>query len=562
MDPFGGVNPWFLILAGVVAAVLLAVVGTWPVCALVLWMYRRRIDRGMRSVARPALADAPSMPPETRSRRIAVREVEFRGQLSLLEQARRRARRSQLLFALLGLGYGLAATAAYHIVDQAQWRPVRVAAYTLLLGWPVLPTLLALSTARRRIWWLSWGIYVAAVATLLVVAGESTTEVLTMAVPMLFVLATSARALRGAAWLVAPGLMVLGLAVAAWWPILVHLRYRAPFDRFAWTLLAIGIGLPVLLVAYGWAIARAYQAKWASDQTLLILQWWFVSALWWTMLLGTQGGLAALLGLAPYALLVLVLFVIALLRRRRVGRPVRLLLLRTFGARERSSRLLHDLTRWWRWIGSVELITAPDLASETLEPDEFLDFMRGRLARRFVTEEALVERRLRELDLRPDRDGRYRVNELLCQDQTWQLALEGMVAVVDAVLIDLRNFSARNSGVWYEVQRLVALLPLAQVVALIDQTTDRDAVQAALARAATRAPQSSPLRTDPDPAFRVVGWDSPSDNVGRLIRALAQAATADQDGTAASGEADQQRRDAGPRERTGNGAAANPDESG
>ena len=215
----------------------------------------------------------------------------------------------------------MAAAAAYHIVDQAQWRPVRVAAYTLLLGWPVLPTLLALSTARRRIWWLSWAAYVAAVVALLALAGESATEVLTMAIPVLFVLATSTRALRGAAWLVAPGLMVLGLTVAVWWPIVVYLRYGAPFDRFAWTLLGMGIGLPVLLVAYGWAIVRAYQQKWASDQTLLILQWWFVAALWWTMLLGTQGELAALLGMAPYALLVSLLFVVALLRRRPVGPP-------------------------------------------------------------------------------------------------------------------------------------------------------------------------------------------------------------------------------------------------
>jgi hypothetical protein len=95
--------------------------------------------------------------------------------------------------------------------------------------------------------------------------------------------------------------------------------------------------------------------------------------------------------------------------------------------------------------------------------------------------------------------------------------VEGLVTVVDAVLIDLRNFTARNAGVWHELQRLVALLPLACVVALIDQTTDRAALQAALARSAALAPESSPLRTDPNPAFRVLGWDSPSDNVGRLI---------------------------------------------
>ena len=528
MDPLGGIGPWSLVLAGVIAAVLLAVVGTWPVCALLLRMYRRRIDRGMRTMATPALPKPRTIPPdEGDHRRIAVREVEVWGHPPLLEQVRRKARRSQLLFALLGLVYGMAAAAAYHIVDQAQWRPVRIAAYTLLLGWPVLPTLIALSAARRRILWLSWAAYGAVVTILLLLAGESATELLTMAVPMLFVLATSTRALRGAAWLIAPGLMLVGLAVAVWWPISTYLRYRLPFDRYTWTLLAIAIGVPVLFVAYGWTIVRVYQAKWASDQTLLILQWWFVTALWWTMLLGTQGELAALLGLAPYALLVSLLLVVAVFRRHHADRPVRLLLLRTFGARERSSRLLRDLTRQWRWIGSVELITGPDLASETLEPDEFLDFIRGRLPQHFVTDATHVERRLHELDLRPDRDGRYRVNELLCREQTWQLALEGLVAAVDAVLIDLRDFSQRNLGVLHEVQRLVALLPLSRVVALVDQTTDRDAVQAALARAAALAPPSSPLRADPDPAFRVVAWDSHNDDVGRLIRALAQAAAAD-----------------------------------
>jgi hypothetical protein len=481
----------------------------------------------MRTMVGPAPASPrPTAPVEDDHQRIAVREVEVQGQPALLEQVRREARRSQLLFAVLGLVYGLAAAGAYHIVDQAEWRPVRVLAYTLLLGWPVLPTLLALSTSRRRIWWLSWAAYGAVVTILLLLAGESPTELLTMAIPVVFVLATSTRALRGAAWLVAPGLMLLGLAAAVWWPISTYLRYRLPFDRYTWTLLAIAIGLPLLLLAYGWTIVRVYQAKWASDQTLLILQWWFVSALWWTMLLGTQGELAALLGLAPYVLLVSLLLIVAVTRRPRSDRPVRLLLLRTFGARERSSRLLRDLTRQWRWIGSVELITAPDLASETLEPDEFLDFIRGRLPLHFVTDAMQVERRLRELDLRPDRDGRYRVNELLCQEHTWQLALEGLVAAVDAVLLDLRDFTAHNAGVRHEVQRLVALLPLSRVVALIDQTTDRAAVRSALDRAAALAPQSSPLRIDPDPAFRVVGWDSQHDDVGRLIRALTQAAAA------------------------------------
>ena len=543
MDPFGGVPAWQLALAGGIASLVLSVVGTWPVCALLLWLYRRRIERGMSTSRGTGPPDAAPTEGGV-GKAIAVREVEPQDRLLLLEQAHRRARQSQVLFAGLGLGYGLAATAAYHIVDQSHWRLGRAAAYTLLLGWPVLATVLAFSTARRRTWWLSSAAYVLIVIALLTVADVAVSEVWTMAIPMLFVLATSARPLRGAAWLVAPALMLGGLAAAALYPVFVYLRYRAAFDRYAWTLLAVGIGLVVLVIGYSWTIARIYQAKWASDQTLMILQWWFVNALWWTFLLGTQGKVAALLGMAPYVLLVLALFTIALLRRPNDTRPVRLLLLRTFGARERSSRLLRDLTRQWRWVGSVELITGSDLASETLEPDEFLDFIRGRLARRFVRDTAELQRRLQELDTRPDRDGRYRVNELLCQADTWQSALEALVGVVDVVVLDLRNFGVHNTGVRHEVQKLVALLPLVRVVALIDRTTDSEALRAALDRAASLAPQSSPLVSDPDPAFRVVGSQARGgDDVRRLVQAVADAAAPDQDGTAISRHGHEPERD-------------------
>jgi hypothetical protein len=96
----------------------------------------------------------------------------------------------------------------------------------------------------------------------------------------------------------------------------------------------------------------------------------------------------------------------------------------------------------------------------------------------------------------------------------------------------------------------VALLPLARLVALIDQTTDRNAVQASHSSGRRISAPLLPLRNDPDPAFRVVGWFSRrglaflSDSVGCLIRAHAQAAAARQDGTAALGATDEQHRDA------------------
>ena len=55
-----------------------------------------------------------------------------------------------------------------------------------------------------------------------------------------------------------------------------------------------------------------YARKWASDDTLLILQWWFVLALTQAILLGTQGAVAAVWALAPFAVMTLLLLGVAL----------------------------------------------------------------------------------------------------------------------------------------------------------------------------------------------------------------------------------------------------------
>ncbi|HEX8487485.1 MAG TPA: hypothetical protein VF642_02990, partial [Propionibacteriaceae bacterium] len=197
----------------------------------------------------------------------------------------------------------------------------------------------------------------------------------------------------------------------------------------------------------------------------------------------------------------------------------------TFGSRQRSSRLLYDLTRQWRWLGSVELITGPDLASEILEPDEFLDFLLGRTERRFVRDPGALPRVLSELDLRTDRDGRFRVNELLCYSDTWQPAVAGLISAVDAVVMDLRGLTVGNAGVVRELELLVAQVPLSRVVALVDASTDQSALRWALDRAAGLAPPSSPLASDPAPELRVVVLSvGGSDRPERLIAAVAAAA--------------------------------------
>ena len=531
LEELTGVPFWPFLLANVVFGVLLAVVLTWPVCALVLVVYRRSVQRGMLSTAGDAVAPAPppapvaGPPPRVGVVDIGAGSTEAAAPPALVARAARRARRAQVAFAVCGLAFGVAAAVAGAKASSGTWGPGRFVAFALLASWPVVPAVLALGVARRRTRVAVWVACLAAGVLLAASGGQALDALVIIPLPGLFMLATAARSIRGAAWLVAPALVVLWLTGVAALPPLLYLWNGLAFDRLSWTLVAAVVALPAAVVLYGAVLTLLYARKWCSDETLLLLQWWFVLALVLAVLFGTQGPGNIVWGLAPFAVLVVLLLGAALVARRTpAGRPARLLLLRTFGDRGRSSRLLRDLAVRWRWVGSVDLITGTDLATELLEPHEFLDYLRGRLRRHFVRGRADVERRLAELDLRPDLDGRHRVNELLCHDDTWRPALSALVHGCDAVLIDLRGLTARRAGVVYEIERLVAEVPLDRVVALVDPSTDAAVLRWALDGAAARAPADAPVRADPAPALRTVTLTDRSADLAAVLDALGRAA--------------------------------------
>src|SRR5205814_8172025 len=109
----------------------------------------------------------------------------------------------------------------------------------------------------------------------------------------------------------------------------------------------------------------------------------------------------------------------------------------------------------WRYTGSVRLIAGPDLANATVEPHEFLDFLAGRLQRRFISGSAALEQRLAETPLRRDPDGRFRVSSFFCHADTWQTVLRGLARQSDVVLMDLRGFGRTNEGCSYELNELL-----------------------------------------------------------------------------------------------------------
>ena len=95
-----------------------------------------------------------------------------------------------------------------------------------------------------------------------------------------------------------------------------------------------------------------------------------------------------------------------------------------------------------------------------------------------------LERRLAALDEDRDPDGRFRVNEFLCHDDTWQGTLESLLLRSDVVLMDLRGFSTVNSGCLFELQKLAEQRRLERTLFVVDGKTDVDLLRDTLTQTA------------------------------------------------------------------------------
>ena len=267
-----------------------------------------------------------------------------------------------------------------------------------------------------------------------------------------------------------PGWLIALVGAVGAWPAIV-LMALAPWLLLAWPAWAIARWL-----------ARAYRDKRFSDL-------WYLLAAYWLVVLGAsalpalQGvGLIALTQFLPWLWIPLAAWALRGWLAPR-GVPPTLLVLRVFQQDVGVQTLFDRVVERWRLSGNTVLIAGTDLLSRTIDPDDVFTYLNGRLAERFVANEAQVAERLRDFDLAPDPDGRYRVNECYCFDSTWQQALAALVAQADVVLMDLRGFQARNQGCRHELGVLATAPHLQRVVLLFDGSTDRQTAQADLAGA-------------------------------------------------------------------------------
>jgi len=69
------------------------------------------------------------------------------------------------------------------------------------------------------------------------------------------------------------------------------------------------------------------------------------------------------------------------------------------------------------------MIAGADLALRSVDLDEARAFVRGEIESHYVCGPADLSVRLHALDAKADPDGRFRVGEFFCFDNTWRPAL-------------------------------------------------------------------------------------------------------------------------------------------
>ncbi len=485
---FGGVASFVLL-----AALPIAILMTWATVML----FRRSVLRVMSSLS------APRQAPNESSNNVSVSATPNRPlridyvsadasaaiSSSLIERAHTHARQAGRAYAIAGIAHALIATVLTFLFGDIEFLPVRIFAVAYLYAWPVVPTLMLTSINNPRLKWL-WLIGYFAIMfgfDFALSAFNLRTDpgggslfsiwLVWMGPPSLLLLILSNRAWRAvgllayfvavalvAAWLLSTqGIACLALALN---DVGIWIQYR-------WIVLGL---LLFLFVGGAWwvlqRIATRYRRKLISDQSLILGSWWLVITLVDIIIQfdATHGASVSLiLSWIAYR------WISAALQPSPNAEesPPSLLLLRVFGYRRRSRRLLDQLSQRWRHIGPISLIGAPDLAVANLEPDELMQFWGFRLRQLFVATPQDLQNKLAHFDNQPDPDGRYRVNEFYCYDNTWRDTVYALATQSSVVIMDLRGFGMNNQGCRFELRMLLDSVPLPKILLLIDRSTEK-----------------------------------------------------------------------------------------
>jgi hypothetical protein len=149
-----------------------------------------------------------------------------------------------------------------------------------------------------------------------------------------------------------------------------------------------------------------------------------------------------------------------------------LLTLRVFSKNRRQQALLDQVQGRWRFIGAVNQAGGPDLVDLNIDPYECSMFLTGKMHELFLPEAVSGEQLRKRLDFEPDREGRYRVNEMFNFNTSWRGNVEQLILMSKTILLDLRGLTAEREGTSFEIGLLASHDLLSRLVVIGDKETD------------------------------------------------------------------------------------------
>ena len=504
---------------------------TIPVALFLLWRYDRAVKREMTSASKAAM-DVPFGAAVQHSRLplLAIEDIDVASELSsaAYDNARRSLHKAVLVYAVAGLAYALPFAIAWsYQADGAllAWRRI-----TLLTGVQYWPAVIAMSliaassrVERLKIFAVLFGcltafsVYELAISPDLTIAQLAKYWLVTNGPATLLITPLLFRRVRAIAPLVLSFLLVIITGA-----LILTSAILLPRQGMIWvvnvgtkiglggTAIFYGIHLLGLLICAvpGWWLLRyfgsLYRRKRTSEQSIMLDSLFFVFAFEQTLVISARGQTRFLIiGPISFAAYKLVKWMGFRTLRREAGSTPVLLLLRVFALSSRSEQLFDSLTRWWRRAGSLVMIAGPDLIRSTIQPHELLEFVGGKISRGFVADSVQLAEQITGLDLKPDPDGRYRINQFFCHRDSWQATMRELAKHSSVVLMDLRSFSARNQGCIYELGQLLNSVDLRRVLFLVDDTTDRKFLTATVSALWQDVPSDSPNASVPHPTVQL-----------------------------------------------------------
>ena len=542
----------FADVGAIVFTLLIAAVLTFILGVLALVLLQRAIQRNMMSAGEHGFIP----PADSRPRRPAGASLVFDDAPAGAGTgtSSRLLWRHAIAHAAAGLAFAAVATVLLLHFSGIAFDLVRTAVVMWAFAWPIILVLGMLVGADRRVQALIVLGFLGVLAIICAIVGRSTSPLmmagiavpgfllpavvaLIYAAPSCILLLFLNRTIRSIGPLVLLFVFVLLLGSQTALTLLSIENVRKTIMTMAvplnidatavfWIAQAVGA---LVMVWPAWRcvtwLRDRYAAKRSSELLLTIDAIWLLQALILAFRLSRQQGpIAALAAVLPWiawrVTLHAALYPVLKLARER--EPMRLLLLRVYGFGRRSRRLLDLLGTRWRLLGSIDLIAAPDLASRTVEPSTFLEFVRGRLKRLFIRTPDDLKQRILSLDDKPDPDARFRINQLFCSDDMWKAAVTHLMGTASLVAMDLRGFGPHRRGCVYELETLLDTVPLDRLVFLIDWSTDRKGLEAVLFAHWQRLAVDSPNLVSVHPTLRMLDVSGSDTLAVRQLLAIAE----------------------------------------